>query len=84
MEQRSSVEVRDARTGVVLARAVTAEDGFDRACELLAAQLRAGGEGAGQVRYELTATEGDGRARRWAGTRIYYPGASAARPGPTW
>jgi hypothetical protein len=82
--EHSSYEARDARTGVVLARAATAEAALDQACDLLAEQLHASGEGADQVRYELTATALDGGACLWAGSRIYYPGAPSAHPGPAW
>jgi hypothetical protein len=80
----SGYQAHDARTGVVLARAGTAEDALDQACDLLARQLHASGEGAGHVRYELTAYTLGAAGRCWAGTRIYYPGTICARPGPAW
>ena len=74
MEQ-SGYEASDVHTGVVLARAATALEALDRACGLIAAQVRTGGEGADHMRYELAATALDGPARTRAATRIYYPGA---------
>ena len=80
----SGFEARDTRTGVVLARAGSAEEALDQACDLLAGQLRASGEGAGHVRYDLTAYADYAAGGGWAGTRIYYPGTICDRPDPAW
>ena len=77
--EHSGFEARDEHTGVVLARASTAEGALDRACDLLAGQLGASGEGATSVRYKMTAV--DGQTGNWAGSRIYYPGAPSAPGG---
>ena len=83
MEQ-GGYEASDVHTGVVLARAATAAEALDRACRLIAAQVRTGGEGADHMRYELAATALDGPRRTWAATRVYYPGKHRGQGASPW